>query len=434
MSPDLVGLIGVIAILVLFLLRVQIGITMLVVGFVGYWYLVNWNAALSVVGMVPFASASNYGLSVLPLFILMGLFLAYGGLGRDIFQAVDAWFRHVRGGLAISTIGACAAFAAVSGSATATAATIGSIALPEMKRYGYADSMATATVAVAGTLGILIPPSTVLVIYGILTEQSIGQLLIAGIIPGFMLAGMMMLTIYFQVRIKPSMAPTQKQLPWKAKFVSLKKIWPILVIFLLVMGGMYTGFFTPTEAAAFGAFTSLIFAIVTRQFSRKVLTSSLDQTVRTTAMLFLILIGAMVFSRFLAVTRLPYDLTEMIAALEISRYAVMLIIIFSLVVLGCFIEGISIMVLTLPVLYPLILELGFDGIWFGILLVVLLNIGMITPPVGINVFVTAGIAKDVPLMTIFRGIVPLLITMIVFCIILLFFPQIATFLPNLMRG
>ncbi len=434
MSPELVGIIGVVLLIVLFLLRVQVGLSMLIVGFVGYSYIVNPSAAFAVVSLVPYSTVGSYSLSVMPLFILMGMFLSYGGLGRDVFTAVDAWFRQTKGGMAIAAVGACAGFAAVSGSATATAATIGAVALPEMKKYGYSDSLSTACVAVGGTLGILIPPSTVLILYGVMTELSIGKLLMAGLVPGILLAVLLMVTIYVQVRLKPSIAPTRPAAPMKERMASLGLIWPLILIFILVMGGIYGGIFSPTEAAACGAFIALIFSIATKRFSRSAFKGSLDQTVRTSAMLFLILIGANVFGRFLAVTQIPFQLSDFIAGLEVSRYVVMAVIMLIMVFLGCFVEGLSLMVLTIPILYPLIINLGFDGVWFGPFLVVLLNIGMVTPPVGVNVFVTAGVAKNVPIMTIFRGVAPLWLGMIACAILLVAFPQIVTFLPSLMKG
>ncbi len=429
----MVGLIGVIVLLVFFLLNVPVGIAMLITGFVGFSYLTSQSAGLAVIGTVPYSTASMYSLSVIPLFVMMGMFLSYGGLGRDLFSAVDTWVRHLRGGMAIATIGACAAFSAVSGSATATAATLGTIAIPEMKRYKYHPGLATAVVAAGGTLGILIPPSTVLILYGLLTELSIGKLLMAGLLPGILQALLFMLTVVIQVKINPNIATVGPRATFRERLFSLKAIWPVMAIFLFVMGGIYTGLFTPTEAAAAGAFAALIFALATRKFSKSSLTGSLDQTARTTAMLFLILIGAIVFGRFLAVTTIPFELSGWIAGLNLSRYVIIIVILLLMVVLGCFIEGISLMVLTLPILYPLILNMGFDGIWFGVVMVVMLNIGMVTPPVGINVYVTAGVAKDVPLMTIFRGVTPFWISMIICGLLLIAFPQIATVLPSLMK-
>ena len=433
MSPELVGIMGIVLLLLLFAFRMPIGISMLLVGFLGYTYLVSAQAGLSKLGVDPFSTASFYSLSVIPLFVLMGMFLSYGGLGRDLYRAVDTWMGHLRGGLAMATIGACAAFSAVSGSTTATAATMATVALPEMKRYNYKDSLATACVAAGGTLGILIPPSVILILYGILTEERIGQLLIAGILPGILQAALFMVTIYLQVRLNPSLAPLRPEAAFKDKLTSLTKVWPVLIIFVLAMGGIYFGVFTPTEAGAVGAFGAFIISLATGRFSRSTLVGSLDQAARTTAMIFLIVIGATVFGHFLAVTKIPFGLSDFIAGLGVSRYIVMALILFLLFVLGTFMEGIAILVLSMPILYPLVMDLGFSGIWFGVIMVVMLNIGLVTPPVGINVYITGGVAKDVPLETIFRGVIPLWLAMIVCAILLVAFPQIATFLPSLMK-
>jgi tripartite ATP-independent transporter DctM subunit len=433
MSPELVGIIGVIVLLALFFLRMQVGLVMLLVGFIGYAYLTNPTAALAVIGTVPYSTSATYSFSVIPMFIVMGMLLSYGGLGRDVYKAVDVWLRHIKGGMAIATIGACAGFAAVSGSNVATAATIGTIALPEMKRYGYDDGLAAAVVAGGGTLGILIPPSTILVLYGLLTQLPIGKLLIAGLLPGLLQTVLFMATVFIEIKRNPKSAIKLPQATVREKMGALKTIWPILAIFIFVMGGIYVGAFTPTEAAAAGAFIALVFTLITRRFSKKNLADSLDQSARTTAMTFLILIGALVFSRFLAVTKIPFELSGFIASLNLPSFVVILIILFVMVVLGCFIEGISLMVLTMPILYPLITGIGYDGIWFGVLMVIMLNIGMVTPPVGMNVYVTAGVARDVPLMTIFRAVTPFWLAMIACGIIILAFPQIVLVLPNLMK-
>lgn len=432
MSPELTGILGIILLLILFAFRMQVGLCMLIVGFVGFTYLSSTSASLPMLGMVPYATASVYSLSVIPLFILMGMFLSYGGLGRDIFEAANTWVRHVRGGMAMATIVAVAAWSAISGSATATAATIGQIVLPEMKKRGYSDSLATACVAAGATMDILIPPSSVLVLYGILTEQSIGKLLIAGTLPGFLMAALFAIVIYIKVRRDPHLAPVELPAPYRERVRALKPVWAVVFIFVVVMGGIYGGFFTPTEAAAVGAFISLIVAVVSRRFSFRTLLEALDSGARTTAMLFIILIGAIVFSRFLAVTRIPHDLSSYIAALNVSPYVIIGIIIVVMVFLGCFIEGISLMMLTVPILYPLIIKMGFDGVWFGILLAILLNIGMCTPPVGMSVYVVAGVAKDVPIMTIFRGVVPFWLAMVFGAVLLVIFPQIALWLVSFM--
>jgi tripartite ATP-independent transporter DctM subunit len=281
-------------------------------------------------------------------------------------------------------------------------------------------------------MDLLIPPSAVLVLYGILTEESIGKLLIAGILPGCLMAALFAVVIYIWVKLDPKAAPAEPLAPFRERVRALKPIWAVVVIFLLVMGGIYRGFFTPTEAAAVGAFASLIVSLISKRFSRKAMSDALDSAARTTAMLFIILIGAIIFSRFLAVTRIPFELSSYIAALHVSRYVVIGIIVVLMVGLGCFIEGLSLMVLTIPILYPLVTSMGFDGIWFGVLFVSLLNIGMVTPPVGINVYVVAGVAPDVPLMTIFRGVTPFWLAMVVGTILLIAFPQITLWLVSYM--
>ncbi len=432
MSPELVGILGIVLLLFLFALGMPVGVAMLLVGFLGYGYLGSANAALSKLGIDVYATASSYSLSVIPLFILMGMFLSYAGLGSKLYRAVDAWLGHLRGGMAMATVGACAAFSAVCGSSVATVATMAKVALPEMKRYGYKDSLATACVAAGGTLGILIPPSVILVLYGMLTREPIGELLIAGILPGFLLAALFIGVIYLQVRHDPSLAPLRARADLRERVVSLNGMWPVVAIFLLVMGGLYLGVFTPTEAGAVGAFAALLVALATRSLDRGGLISSLDDTARTTAMILLIVIGATVFGHFLAISRVPSGVAEFAAGLEVSRYVVLAVVLLLMILLGFFLEGIAILVLTVPILYPIIIDLGFDGLWFGVIMVIALSIGLVTPPVGMNVYVTAGVAKDVPLQTIFRGVVPLWLAMVVCAALLVAFPQIATFLPGLM--
>lgn len=432
MSPEIVGIVGIFALFVFMFLRMTMGIAMLLVGFLGYCYLTTPIAGLSKLGIEPYVTASNYSLSVVPLFILMGMFLSYGGLGKDIYKAINAWLGHLRGGMAVATIGACAIFAAVSGSTTATAATMATVALPEMKHYNYSNKLSTACVAAGGTLGILIPPSVLLVLYGIITLEPIGKLLIAGIVPGILQMIFFMLAIYIQIRFKPELAPKQPKTLLKHRMGHLKILWPIILIFFVSLGGIYLGIFTPTEAGAVGAFGAFVIALIYGHLTSKSLIDTLDQAARITAMIFLIIIGATIFSQFLAVTKIPFELSNMIAALEVSKYLVISIILLMLIILGCFIEGIALLVLTMPILHPLVTDLGFSGIWFGIIVVLMLNIGLVTPPVGLNVFITSGVAKDVPVETIFRGVIPLWLAMIVCATVLIMFPEIVTFLPSLM--
>jgi tripartite ATP-independent transporter DctM subunit len=434
MNPLVVGMIGIALLFVLFALGMPIGFVMALVGWLGYVYLGSLDAGLNILGLTFYAVGSSYTLSVIPLFILMGQFAAHSGLSRDIYHTVDRWIGHRRGGLAMATIGACAGFAAISGSSLATAATMGTVALPQMKKYNYSPALATGTVAAGGTLGILIPPSTTFVFYAILTEQSVGRLFIAGIFPGLLLAALFILTIYIRVIFNPDLAPRGEKTDFKEKIVSLKGIWQMLVLFSLVMGGIYTGVFTPTEAAGAGAFGAFVFALVKNRITRQNLTESLSQTAQTAAMIFIIVIGAHIFGYFLAVTRIPSELADVMAGLEVSKYVILAAVVILYAILGMFLEGFAILVLTIPIIEPLMTNLGFDPIWFGVMIVVMMEMSLITPPVGINVFVLKGVAKDVPMYTIFRGILPFWIAMFICLIILSFFPQIAIWLPNTMKG
>jgi len=353
-------------------------------------------------------------------------------MGMEIYETVYRWLGFLPGGLSMATTGACAGFAAISGSSLATAATMGMVALPEMKRFKYDDSLATGCIAAGGTLGILIPPSTVLIIYGILTEQPIATLFIAGILPGLLLSGLFIATIYAMTKYKPSLGPPGPRFTMKEKIYSLKGTWSILALFLLVMGGLYTGWFTPTEAAGVGAFGAFFITIIKGRLNRDNLRESLTETVKTTAMVFVILIGANIFGYFLTVSQIPDQLSTWIGELGLNRYVVMSMLVFAFIILGCFMEGLAIMVLTIPVVYPMVMEMGFDPIWFGIIITLTMEMSLITPPVGINVFVISGVAKDVPMYTIFRGILPFWFAMLACIILLLIFPHIALFLPTSM--
>jgi len=433
MSPTTVGFIGIVLLFILLAFRMHVGLAMALVGLLGFMYLTSIGGALGTMGTAPRGSTAYYPLSVIPLFILMGQLAYHAGLSRDVYYAGYKVLGQLRGGLSMATIAGCAGFAAICGSSLATAATMGTVALPEMRRYNYKDTLATGCVAAGGTLGILIPPSVALVLYGIMAEQSIGKLLIAGILPGLLLAGLFMLTTYIHCRINPHLGPAGPKAGLRERLTAIRDVWPVVVLFLLVMGGIYMGFFTPTEAAAIGAFGAFLFAIGKRRLTRQNLFASLLDTGRTTAMIFLIMIGAGIFGYFLAATRIPYELAGVMAALPLPRYAILAIILFMYLILGCFMEGVAITILTVPIIFPVISVLGFDPIWYGIVFTVTMEMGLITPPVGMNVFVLSGVARDVPLYTIFRGIFPFLAAMIVCVIILLIFPQIAVFLPNLMR-
>lgn len=433
MSPELIGIIGIIVLLLLFLIRVPISVSLIIVGTCGLAMIRGWDSALVQLGTTPFSTASSYSLSVIPLFILMGMFLSYSGFGNDLYTAVDAWIGHIKGGLAITTIGTSAMFSAISGSVNATTATMARIALPEMKKYRYDDALSTSCVAAGGTLGILIPPSVILVLYGILTMEPIGKLLIAGLVPGLLQMVLFMLVIYVLVLKNPSLAPVTAKKPFKEKVASLNSVWPFVFLFALSIGGIYFGFFTPTEAGGVGAFGAFLLAVVTRRLSWDDFKSSLNETTRLTAMIFFILIGADIFSKFLALSKIPVVITKFVSNLNMPAMVIMLFILIVYFILGLFLEGIAIFVLTLPVVYPLITLLGFDGIWFGVVMIFVMNIGLLTPPLGLSVYIISGVAKDVPIQRIFKGVIPMLLMMILCLAIVVIFPSIVTFLPDLMK-
>jgi tripartite ATP-independent transporter DctM subunit len=434
MSPLLTGILGIALLFVLFATGMPIAFVMAIVGWLGYVYLGSLDAGLNILGLTFYAGGTTYTLSVIPLFMLMGQFAAHSGLSREIYHAVERWIGHRRGGLAMATIGACAGFAAISGSSVATAATMGTVALPEMDKFKYDRALSTGTVAAGGTLGILIPPSATFVFYAILTEQSVGSLFIAGILPGILLAALFMITVYIQVRINPDAAPRGEKASLKERIVVIKGVWGMVILFIIVMGGIYTGVFTPTEAAGIGAFGAFLFTLVKRQVTREHFLGSLGMAAQSTAMIFIIVISAHIFGYFLAVTRIPSELAEYMAGLALSRYIILAAVVLLYAILGMFLEGFAIMVLTIPILQPLMVNLGFDPIWFGVVVVIMMEMSLITPPVGVNVFVIKGVAKDVPMYTIFKGIWPFWVAMLVCLFLLTLFPQIAMYLPNTMAG
>ena len=432
MSPVTIGIIGIFFLFLLLALRMQIGFSMAVVGFLGYAFLGSLKPSFTVLGFEPFKIGVQYSLTVIPLFILMGQFANYSKMGFEIYQTVYRWVGFLPGGLSMATVVACGGFAAISGSSLAAAATMGMVALPEMKRFKYDDALATGCIAAGGTLGILIPPSTVMIIYAILTEQPIETLFIAGILPGVLLCGLFVLTVYVMAKMKPELGPPGPKFTMKERVYSLKDTWSILTLFFIVIGGLYTGWFTPTEAAGVGAFGALVITLVKRRLTWSNLTDSLAQTTRTTAMVFLILIGAHIFGYFLTLSEIPEQLSILATEAGLNRYVILSIIILMYIVLGCFMEGLAIMVLTIPIIYPMVLDMGFDPIWFGVMITLVMEMSLITPPVGINVFIISGISKDVPMYTIFRGILPFWFAILICIIILMIFPQIALFLPNTM--
>jgi len=433
-SGDLIGIAGIAAMLLLLVLRMPIGTAMLLVGSIGFAILNGVPAAIAALGTYPYEYAAVYDLAVIPLFVLMGNCAAASGMGRDLFAAAYAWVGHWRGGLATATVAACAGFAAVSGSSVASAITMGRVCLPEMRRYNYDPKLATGTIAAGGTLGILIPPSTAFVIYGILTEQSIGRLLLAGILPGVLLTAIFMMTIAIWMRFRPQYGPPGPRADARERLRATGKAGPMMSIVLISIGGIYAGIFTVSEAAAIGAFLSLLYAWWAKALKGSAVPTILLETVRTTAMVFLILIGAQVFGPFLALSGLPEHIAAGLAGLDVPRVVVLLLILGVYLLLGTFLEGFSMLVLTLPIVIPIINALGYDLIWFGVIMVIVLEMGLIDPPVGINVFVVKGLVPDVPMSEIFVGILPFWVAMMVCIGILIAVPEIATIIPNSMIG
>lgn len=433
MTPLTIGYIGIVVLIILLFSSVHIGVVMGLLGFLGMALLSGWPAALGVLKTVPYTTFADYGFSVIPLFILMGEFCFVAGISGDLYQTVHKFLGNLRGGLAMATIGACAGFAAVSGSSMATAATMATVSLPEMKRYKYDPALATGTLAAGGTIGILIPPSIPMVIYGILTEQSIGKLFLAGFIPGILQALLFIVAIGIVCKANPLVGPPGPKTSLWHKIVSLKDTWIVIALFALVIGGLYAGIFSPTEAAGVGACGAFFFAVGRRRLGWKEFRAALLDTAKTTAMIFFIVVGAMILGYFLAVTRLPFEMATFMGTLPVNRYVVWVLIVILYLFLGCIMDSLAMILLTVPILFPVMRALGFDPIWFGIMIVIMVEIGMITPPVGMNVFVIAGMATDVPTYSIFRGIIPFLIMDIVLVVILTVWPQIVLVLPSIMK-
>jgi tripartite ATP-independent transporter DctM subunit len=431
MNPATAGIIGIGLLVALFLLRMPVAFAMALVGLLGFASLSSPEAALNLLGLDIFDSFSSYPLSVIPMFILMGTFAFASGISQRLYKTAYAWIGHRRGGLTVATVFACAGFGAICGSSTATAATMGKIALPEMKKYKYDDTLATGTVAAAGTLGILIPPSTVLIVYGILTEQSIGKLFVAGILPGVLLSIFFAATVAFLCWRNPSIGPPGAPTSWKEKLKTLTGIIEALLLFLLAIGGLFLGWFSPTQAGAIGAGGALLIGLARRQLSWRTFIEASREGLRTSCMVIFIITGAVIFGHFMAVSRIPFILADWLGGLPIHPMAVMAVIVFIYFLGGFFMDAMGLIVVTVPIFFPLVEKLGFDPIWFGVIIVLVGEMGVITPPVGVNVFVIKGIAPDIPLYRIFRGILPFLLALIIFTILIIIFPQIATFLPSL---
>ena len=424
--------IGLAALFVLFAFGVPLGYAMALVGFVGFAMLVSVDAAVYTAGQVIFDNVMSFDLSVLPLFILMGSFIARSGLAEDLFGAAEAFLGHRRGGLAMSTVVACGGFSCVCGSSMATVATMAKVALPSMQKRGYADSLASASIVSGGTLGILIPPSTTLVIYGIITETNIGKLFMAAVIPGVIAVILLMLAVLVTVMVYPENGPRSERHGWKERFYYLHRTGAVIALFVGMMGGIYFGVFTVTEAAGIGAAGSFLFVILRGALTWRVLIDALTDAARTTAMIFVILFGALIFANFVEVTGLPAELNAWVAETNLSPTALILLITAIYVVMGMVLEILSMMLLTVPLFLPMVLAIGYDPVWFGIFVVLVCEVGLITPPVGLNLFVFRATAGNISVATISRGLIPFIVALIGMIGIIIFAPQVVIFLPGMM--
>jgi C4-dicarboxylate transporter DctM subunit len=429
------ALIGLIAMMVLALIRIPIALAMGIVGIVGYAYMRDWNwaPAFAMVQTQIYETGRNYTLSVIPLFILMGNFVARAGMAEELFAAANAFIGHFRGGLAMATVVACAGFGGPCGSSIATAATMSKVCYPSLKRFGYADYLSAGSIAAGGTLGILIPPSTIMVIYGILTGTNIGKLFAAGMLPGLIATVLLCVAVKYMVWRDPKAGPPGPRTGWPERWVALKGVGGITLLFIFVLGGIFAGVFTATEGAGMGAFISMAFALWRRTLSWKTLYESLVESARTTSMLFLILIGALMFAEFVNITSTPADLKNLLARLNLSPVMIVAAIMVFYVLLGTAMEELSMILLTLPVFFPIIVHLGIDPIWFGILIVCVVEIGLISPPVGMNLFVLKTLLPHVSTLTVFRGVMPFIVADIVRLAILIAFPILSLWLPSLMK-
>jgi tripartite ATP-independent transporter DctM subunit len=431
MSPEIVGIIGIAAVVFLLIARMWIGLAMAMIGFLGIAALRGLDGAFGVMGTVPYKYIAFYPISAIPLFVFMAMVISNTGIGASLFKTAHTWLGQLRGGLAMAGVLASGGLAAIMGDSVAEVVTMGQVAVPEMRKYKYDDQLATGSVAAGGTLGILIPPSLGFILYGILTEQSVGMLFMAGILPGILLTFLFLVAIRIITAFRPSAGPPGPKTSLKEKIVSLKGTWHVLLLFLLIIGGIYGGIFTPTEAGGVGAFGALVISTVSRRLTIKILLDSLLESTKITAMIMLLIVGAFILMKFLALSKLPFMLSQAIGGHSLPPFAVFAGIILLYIILGMFLDIFSAIVLTIPLIFPLVLEMGFDPIWFGVIMVLVMEMGLITPPVGLNVFALAGVT-GIPLHTIFRGVLPFLLAMIICIIFLAIFPQIALFLPSLM--
>ena len=432
LSTDFIAFGGFVTLFVLMLLRVPVGMAMGLVGVVGYSMIAGTGPALKLVGQTSMRTVTDYTFGVIPMFMLMGAFVSVSGVSKELFRAANACVGHLRGGLGMATVMACGGFAAICGSSVATAATFSTVAYPEMRRYGYPQSFSTGVIAAGGTLGAMQPPTTVLAVYAVITQQDIGKLFMAGVLPGLLAMSMYVATIAIIVWVRPKMLPAGAALPWSERLLALKDVWPSLVLFAFVIGGLYGGFFTPTEAGGMGAGGAFLLGVLRRKLDRAGVRVALLQATRTAAAVFTVLIGALLFGYFLTITQTPQKLTGFVTSLGLNRYEVLALIMLMYLVLGCLMDAMAMIILTVPIIFPVITQLGFDPIWFGVIIVMTVELGLIHPPVGMNVFVIKSVVQDVSFTTIFKGVIPFVITDIIRLVILIAFPIIALWLPSRM--
>jgi len=432
MTPSMIGVLGIVLLVAIFFTRMPVAYVMTLVGFLGFSYIVSLQAGMKLLSRDIYDIFSSYGLTVIPMFVLMGQLAFNAGIGRALYDCAYAFLGSIRGGLAMATVAACCAFGTVSGSSPGTAATFAVVGLPEMKRYGYGNRLASGCVASGGGIGILMPPSVVMIVYGILTEQSIGKLFVAGILPALFITALFIGAISIYTAYSPKEGPAGEKFSWRDKFRSLGKLGDTLVIFIIVMGGLFSGWFTPGEAGAVGAFAVLATALVRRTLTWAGFVKSCYETLRTSCMILLLVAGAVIFGHFLAVTRIPFQLASWVADLNLPPWGIIFLIVFVYLIGGCFIDALALIMLTIPIFYPVVSNLGYDPIWFGVIIVLVTQMGVITPPVGINVYVVNGIDKSIPLEDIFIGCMPFLVALIIGTLALVMFPATVVWLPNLM--
>ena len=434
MSNQWIGACGVLALFVLLFLRVPVWAALMLVGVIGNTIVGGWNSSFAILGTTAFDTSSAYTLSVIPLFILMGDVASSTRLSADLFNAARVLLSGIRGGLSVAAIGAAACFGAVCGSSVATAATMTKIALPEMRKAGYDDGLATGSIAAGGSLGILIPPSIILVIYAAIAEQSVPKLFAAALIPGLVLTAIYIIVALVIAHLRPEYAPTVANVTWKERLDALRQPWQFLLLFIVTIGGIYAGVFSPTEAAAIGAFGAILLGLIGRRLTVGQMVKAIEGTVITSALLFVIIIGATLFAYFIVQTQLPLLLSSFAQTMQLNALTVMIIIVIAYVIIGCFLEGIGMVLITVPVFLPLVVKFGYDPVWFSIIVVIVVELGLIHPPVGMNLFVIQAQAPDVKLTAIYRGIIPFLIAPFVLIALLLIFPELALWLPKKLYG